>query len=176
MTIVELNEILKDFDDHTLSVTGGEPLQKVPFLKEWLPTIRPRFKILLETAGVHFNEFREIADLVDIVSMDLKLPSVTGMHPWWREHETFLRSARNKELYVKVVVSAETEEKDLIRGIELIASINRNIPFILQPATPFARFRSAPTLEQIAQWQALVGRNLPDVRVIPQVHKQMGIL
>ena len=176
ISVDQLNLILTDFEERTLSVTGGEPLQKVAFLKEWLPAARARFKILLETAGVHFNEFREIAEWVDIISMDFKLPSSTGMHPWWREHEAFLKIAKDKDTYIKVVVTSETLEKDLLRGIELVASINPSIPFILQPASPFGRFRSSPTMDQVAQWQDLVQKTLNDVRVIPQMHKQLGIL
>lgn len=176
ISVDQLNEIVKDFDDKILSVTGGEPLQKASFLREWLPTVRPRFKVLLETAGIHFGEFREIIDWVDIVSMDFKLPSATGMHPWWREHEAFLKLAREKDIYVKVVVTSETEEKDLVRGIELLASINPAIPFILQPASPFGRFRAVPEMDQVAHWQDLAQKTLSHVRVIPQLHRQLGIL
>lgn len=171
-----LSRILEDFHEPVLSVTGGEPLQKAAFLKEWLPQVRPRFKILLETAGVHFNEMREIIDWVDIVSMDFKLPSVTGMHPWWREHEAFLKVVQGREIYVKAVVSGETEEKDVIRASELLSGINPKIPFVIQPAAAFARFRSLPTAEQMFHWQTLAEAKLLHVRVIPQVHKQMAVL
>lgn len=174
----QLNEILSGYSDRILVLTGGEPLQKAAFLKNWLPTARLKFRLLLETAGVHVSEFREIADWIDIVSMDFKLPSVTGMHPWWREHEAFLRMALDlsREVYVKAVVSSEMQEEDLLKGIDLIASLEPSIPLILQPASPFGRFRSAPTLEQLSRWQDLAAAKLQDVRVIPQLHKQLGIL
>ena len=62
LSVEQLNGILEEFQDSILSITGGEPLQKSPFLQEWLPALRPRWRILLETAGVHVAEFREIAD------------------------------------------------------------------------------------------------------------------
>lgn len=176
LSVEQLNALLSEFNDRTICVTGGEPLQKASFLGLWLPTIRPRFKILLETAGVHVNEFRELIDLIDIVSMDFKLPSATGMHPWWREHEAFLKAAQPKEVYVKAIVSAETKEEEILRGASLVASIDPAIPFILQPATPTDHFRSPPSIEQISQWQQLASSRLPDVRVIPQMHKQLGTL
>lgn len=176
LTVEQLNSLLEDFDDRILSVTGGEPLQKAAFLREWLPTLKPRFRVLLETAGVHAFEFREVADDVDIVSMDLKLPSSTGMKPWWREHESFLKAAAGKEIYVKVVVTSETTEEDVRRAMELVGSLNADIPFILQPASAFARFRAIPTIEQVAAWQTLAKSSLKDVRVIPQMHKHIGIL
>lgn len=176
LTPAQLNEVLADFTESVLSVTGGEPLQKAAFLKEWLPTVRPRFRVLLETAGVHSHEFREVADHVDIVAMDVKLPSSTGMHPWWREHEAFLKAALGKEIYVKVVVTSETTQDDLKRAMDLVASVDASIPFILQPASAFARFRAVPGIEQVAGWQTMAQQALKDVRVIPQLHKQLGVL
>lgn len=175
LTVPLLNEQIGEFGESVLAVTGGEPLQKAAFLREWLPTVRPRFRVLLETAGVHFSEFREISEHVDIVAMDVKLPSVTGMHPWWREHEAFLRAALGKELYVKAVVSSETSIDDLRRAVGLVASVEPSIPFILQPATAFARFRAVPAIEQVAEWQTIAQEELKDVRVIPQMHKQLGV-
>lgn len=176
LSVPQLNEILAGFDDPTLSVTGGEPLQKTAFLKEWLPTIHPRFRVLLETAGVHWQELAEVLEYIDIVSMDLKLPSSTGMRDYWKEHEAFLRMACVKEVYVKAVVTAQTTAEDIQKGRDLVSAVDPKIPFILQPATPFAHFRAAPTLQQMADWQRLVRQTLADVRIIPQVHKQLGIL
>lgn len=176
VSIGTLNSALQDFDERVLSVTGGEPLQKVPFLKNWLPTVRSRFRILLETAGIHFSQLSEIIELVDIISMDLKLPSATGMHPWWREHEAFLKVAKGKDIYVKTVISSETEEEHVLKAASLVSSIDPSIPFILQPASAFGRFRATPSFQQVAQWQILLQKSLRDVRVIPQMHKQMGIL
>lgn len=172
----QLNGILEEFRDTILSITGGEPLQKAPFLREWLPTTRTRWRVLLDTAGVHVAEFREIADLVDIVGVDFKLPSSTGMHPWWREHEAFLRASQGKEVYVKVVVTSETVEEDIRRGVGIVASINPSTPFILQPASPVGRFRAVPSVEQLASWQDIGREKLSDVRIIPQIHKQLGVL
>src|SRR3989338_83831 len=54
ITIKTLNEILASFEDRVMTLTGGEPLQKTSFLKDWLPTLNRTRRILLETAGVHF--------------------------------------------------------------------------------------------------------------------------
>lgn len=174
----QLTPLLADFEEKTLSLTGGEPLQKAAFLKEWLPQIKPRFRILLETAGVHVNELKEIISLVDIISMDIKLSSSTGMHPWWREHESFLKMAQenHKEVYVKVVVTSETTDENILKAVHLMSSMDPTIPFILQPATAFGRFKAVPSMDQVASWQAMVQKTLPGVRVIPQMHKQLGIL
>ncbi len=176
LTASQLTNLLSDFHENILVLTGGEPLQKSSFLKEWLPQVSPRFKILLETAGIHVNEFKDIAEWIDIVSMDLKLPSSTGMHPWWREHEAFLKAVQDKDVYVKIIVTSETTEEDMVKAVHLVKSINEKTPFIIQPASAFGRFRATPSLEQISHWQEMVLEKLEDVRVIPQMHKVLGIL
>ncbi|MBI3540604.1 MAG: 7-carboxy-7-deazaguanine synthase QueE [Deltaproteobacteria bacterium] len=178
LSVETLNQIIEEFNDEVISITGGEPLQKTPFLKEWLPTLHEKRTLLLETAGVHVSEFREIVNFITIVSMDFKLPSSTGMHPWWREHEAFLKIAKekNKEIYIKAVMTSETTGEDLEKAMGLINSIDPMIPLILQPATAFGRFREVPTVQQISQLLITAQKSLPNVRVIPQLHKQLGIL
>jgi 7-carboxy-7-deazaguanine synthase len=159
-----------------ISITGGEPLEKVAFLKEWLPTIKDRYQILLEAAGVHFNELKEVIDLIDIVSMDLKIPSATGMRAYWDEHKEFLEIAKEKEVYVKTVVSAETSDDEVEKAAMLIVESSPKIPLIIQPASAFAKFRSEPSLEQCAHWQQLASKKINDVRIVPQLHKALKIL
>ncbi len=174
ISVEALCELLTTFTDTTIAVTGGEPLQKLAFLQEWLPRVKDR-KILLETAGVHVPELKEIIRQVSTVSMDIKLPSSTGMHPWWREHEDFLKIARQKEVYVKVVVSQETEDRHLERACALVAGIDPKIPFLLQPASATAKFRAVPTAEQLSRWYDMAKTRLKEVRVLPQFHKLMGV-
>src|SRR3990167_5683093 len=38
--VEQLNGVLEDFHDTTISITGGEPLQKASFLREWLLTTK----------------------------------------------------------------------------------------------------------------------------------------
>ena len=174
VSVPALVEILQPFAEGTIAVTGGEPLQKVPFLKEWLPLVKGK-KILLETAGVHTPELRELIGLVDIVSMDIKLSSSTGMHPWWREHDGFLQVARQKEVYVKIVVTGETEDRHIEKAAALVAAQDPKIQVILQPASPTAKFRALPSADQLGRWQAIATAVLSDVRVLPQIHKQLGV-
>lgn len=174
ISVPQLNQILSTFQDRTISITGGEPLQKPLFLQEWLPTLKTR--VLLETAGVHVAELKSIIDWVDIVSMDFKLPSVTGMKPYWDEHVAFLKIAQTKEVYVKIVVSSDTSEEDLQTTLEVIDSINAELPVILQPTTAFAQYRKDPSLENLIAWQSFFLKRLRNVRILPQLHRQWGLL
>lgn len=177
LAISELNNIIAGFAGmKTIAVTGGEPLESGDFIRAWLPTLEGSYRILLETAGIHYQELMEVLPYVDVISMDIKLPSVTGMRAYWPEHREFLARAGDKELYVKVVVSAETMETDIDRAIELVAVRSDPIPFIIQPATPFAQFRAEPSTVQLNDWRRRAQARLGDVRVIPQLHKRLRLL
>ena len=155
----------------TISVTGGEPLLHASFLMEWLPTVRPLFNIYLETSGLHPDAMVHVRDLVDIVSIDVKLPSATGLRPFWEEHRKFLQATRGKTYYIKAVVTNDTSEEDLLTSCELIASHDRSTLLVIQPASgPFA-----PQSSLLMHFQDLALGILDDVRVIPQVHKILNI-
>ncbi|MEK7713780.1 MAG: hypothetical protein AAB302_03470, partial [Deltaproteobacteria bacterium] len=157
---------------HSISLTGGEPLEQVSFLKEWLPELRKssNLKIYLETNGLLPAHLSEVIDLVDIIGMDIKLPSVAGVKPFWDLHRDFLKTASKREVFVKVVVDSMVAEDELILAAELVYSVDVNIPFIIQPRTPIDMDAGS-----LLRLQEIVTRKLLDVRVIPQVHKFLNL-
>ncbi|MFH1386101.1 MAG: 7-carboxy-7-deazaguanine synthase QueE [bacterium] len=161
---------------HSISLTGGEPLLQVEFLKSFIPLLKEQLKlpIYLETNGTLPDHLTEIIELVDIISMDIKLPSATGLSPYWKEHRRFLETAYLKEVFVKIVFTKETTMKDLEEGVKIIAEVDENIPLILQPATAH-RHVKPPEAVKILAFQALAKRKLKQVRVIPQIHKLLGL-
>jgi len=171
-----LTEILTGFDGDTVSITGGEPLQHSSFLAEWLPALHGKVRILLETNGVLTQELTRVLSWVDIISMDIKLPSATGMRPYWEEHQSFLQVAQAKELYVKVVVTADTPREEIRQAVDLVQKQSPKIPFILQPVTPFGPVRESTGAQQLQEFYQFSCQFLQDVRVIPQVHAALGIL
>ena len=64
---------------HSISLTGGEPLLSIDFLKEFLPLIKPYCKIYLETNATSDKKLEQIKDYIDIISADIKLKSSTGL-------------------------------------------------------------------------------------------------
>jgi len=150
-----------------VSLTGGEPLLQAAFLHEWLPETRQRYGIYLETSGVHHAAMGPLAPLIDVVSMDIKLPSATGQGPRWDDHARFIAAASGCRLFVKVVVTRDTTPEDLREAALLVAKHDRSVPFIIQPASgPLASDGASLLLRQ-----SELLRFLEDVRVIPQVHK-----
>ncbi|HCU25377.1 MAG TPA: hypothetical protein DF383_10180 [Deltaproteobacteria bacterium] len=159
-----------------LSLTGGEPLQQAEFLQSWLPQVHGKFRILLESNGVLPQALVRVLDWVDIVSMDIKLPSVTGMRAYWKEHAEFLRLARRKEVYVKVVVGNPTDLNELKTAIAIVEAEAPQVPFILQPVTPFGQVRESILERNLEEMYDISKTRLADVRVIPQLHPRLGIL
>jgi len=154
-----------------VSLTGGEPLLHAVFLKEWLPSVRARFNIYLETSGIHHENMHDLADLVDVVSMDIKLPSSTGEHPRWEEHGKFMFAAAGPALFVKSVVTRTTSDDDVMAAARLLADYNRRLLFVIQPAGG----TFAPDPKDVLRFQQHALALLEDVRVLPQVHKVLGI-
>ncbi len=154
-----------------LSLTGGEPLLQKEFLLELLPDIGRTCTTYLETSGVHYDAMSELAAHVDVVSMDVKLPSATRQEGRWDDHRRFLEAAEGTDVFVKVVVTASTIPDDIIQAARLVADHDSSIPFILQPASG----SFAPSAEMLVLWQTIALGIIADVRVIPQMHKVLQV-
>jgi len=161
---------------HSISVTGGEPLLYPQVIKALAPLRnKTGVKLYLETNGTLPLALQSVINVVDIVSMDFKLPSIMGGKEYWQEHAAFLRIATTRTAFVKIVISGETTQAEIDQAIELIATIDARTPLILQPVTAVHGVRSVDPAKALL-WQEQALRHLQDVRVIPQTHKIMGQL
>lgn len=157
---------------HSVSFTGGEPLCQVEAIKALVPLITGR--VFLETNGTLVTELSAVLPYIDMISMDIKLPSTCGQE-LWKEHEKFLQLANTRTVFVKVVVTDKTSDTEFKQAIQLIARVNPEIPLIIQPVTPINDCKGVGPERVLAmQEQALT--LLTDVRVIPQTHKFIGQL
>ncbi|MDS3859738.1 7-carboxy-7-deazaguanine synthase QueE [Thermosynechococcaceae cyanobacterium BACA0444] len=160
----------------SISLTGGEPLLALEFLQEFLPILKQctSLPIYLESGGHHPQALGQLLPYLDSIGMDIKLPSVSG-ESHWPAHRAFLQAchAANKDVFCKVIISAQTTTQDLNQAGALVAAINPDIPLILQPITPIGtgRLTHPPTPAQVLAWQGLLKQYLSQVRVIPQTHK-----
>jgi 7-carboxy-7-deazaguanine synthase len=162
---------------HSISLTGGEPLVYTEFLGEFLPILkRTKLKSYLETNGTLPNELAKIIEYVDIVAMDFKLPSSTGGRAYWKEHLEFLKIAVSKKVLVKAVVTTDTKKSDIEEAVSLIRSVNKKIPFIMQPATPVKEFDRAVGENRLLEFLGIALKNdVENSRVMPQMHKILGV-
>lgn len=167
----------------SISVTGGEPLLHAKFLSKFLPQVRLNtgLPIYLESGGHRPEQLATILPYLDSVGMDFKLPSVSGEN-CWQEHQNFLQLCYEApiEFFVKIIISQDTDPKELKHSAELVAGINPTIPVFLQPVTPLNSTEQfsdltvlAPTPKQVIDWQALMKNFLKSVRVVPQTHKML---
>ncbi|MBU4376927.1 MAG: 7-carboxy-7-deazaguanine synthase QueE [Candidatus Omnitrophica bacterium] len=163
-------------EHHAVSLTGGEPLLHTAFLKELLPKLkRAGFKIYLETNGTLYKELKQLIKYIDFVAMDFKLPSSTAMAPLWRLHKEFLKIASKKKVFVKAVVTNKTHLADVLEAGRIIEKISKDIIFILQPATPVSTRDKEVSHRKLSEYRHISAERLTNVRVIPQMHKIMGI-
>ena len=169
-----LNQFLSELPHQAISLTGGEPLLHAGFLQELLPMLHA--KVMLETNGTLPERLAEILPLVDIISMDIKLPQNTGAEMWEKHHE-FLRLAvaNRKDVYVKLVLPGDLIEEDFQRSVDMIAGVAADTLLVLQPVTPM---NGVPPIEpgRVLELQQIALERLADVRVIPQTHRMMDQL
>ncbi|MBI5700978.1 7-carboxy-7-deazaguanine synthase QueE [Candidatus Saganbacteria bacterium] len=162
---------------HSVCITGGEPLLQVDFLKEFLPELKKLgIKIFLETNGTLPKHLEEVIDIIDIVSMDMKVPSATGGDFYLKEHKEFLETAYTKEVYVKTVVSEKTTVKEIEEISKLISSVDPAIPLVIQPVSQSREKKHTANMQLLFALQIVAKKDLINVRVIPQIHKILGAL
>lgn len=161
---------------HSASFTGGEPLLYADALAEWFPVIRKSLPIHLETNGTMHIALRAVKHCVDYISMDMKLPSTAGCtEQLWDLHALFLNEAQGTNVSVKVVVGDVTPTSEIQRVCDVIASVDASLPLFLQPLS-LPDGTVGITAAHILRLQELASSRLPDVRVIPQMHKMLGAL
>ncbi len=155
------------------SLTGGEPLAQADFIAQLLEAGGLPRPVILETAGMMPKALEKVVEAVDVVSMDLKLPSNTGETAFWDLHREFLAASRGK-VYVKVLVDASSSRNDLIGAADLVRDVAPETPVFIQPITA----ESSTILVgegDLSNVYKIFRNRVEDVRVVPQTHKMLGV-
>lgn len=168
--IQAIGSIKKNF--HSISITGGEPLLQVEFLEKFFSFYKKGSKLYLETNGTLPEALERVISYLDIIAMDIKLPSATNLGSHWEEHRRFLLIAWDRQVFVKTVVNKNASLKDLQQAVEIILSVDPTLPLILQPASEEI---DSELLEKLFSFQEEANKSLLNVRIIPQVHKFLPI-
>jgi organic radical activating enzyme len=169
-----------------VSLTGGEPLLQPAAVAALARGLRGRGpRILLETHGAAPDALEQVIDTIDVVSMDWKLasdvrrasdPGRGPVEPFHDAHERFLRIARRApEVVVKLVLTPASEDEEIDEAAARIAAAHPEATLVLQPVTPFGGVRAAPSAERLLEVFLRLSKALPDVRMIPQTHRQIGM-
>ena len=104
--------------------------------------------------------------------MDIKLPSSTGLGAYWKAHADFLKKAVRKKVFVKVVITNKTSLSDIRKAISIVRGVNKDIFFILQPVTKNNKIQK---IKSAGVFLDAANSTLNNVRIIPQVHKMLGL-
>ncbi|MDQ7778839.1 MAG: 7-carboxy-7-deazaguanine synthase QueE [Planctomycetota bacterium] len=159
-----------------VSLTGGEPLMHVDFLSRLLPALRARgVKTYLDTNGTLPDAMRRLAKMVDVAAVDIKLPSSTKSPAGWKTAAAFARAVgRIPEKFAKVVLTDCVNADELGRLARLLEKTGVYKSIVLQPVTSSRRGVRPPSVRQLNQAAAALAGVVPEVRVIPQVHRLAG--
>ncbi len=155
-----------------VSLTGGEPLVHADFIR----TLEPEYPLYLETNAGFPRKAKELRDKISIASCDIKLPEHDSTDHYAEllknELETISIFNETSTTFVKVIILPETTTQSIAFAVDGIESIDPSIPFILQPVTSDRKVSTGRLLELMD----FSGKKLKDVRVIPQMHRMMGLL
>lgn len=154
---------------HSISLTGGEPLLEAEFLKEFLPLVRPLGRIYLETNATLPKQFEEIKELVDIVSADIKLESAAGVKAC--RHDEFFAACAGKDLFAKIVFDSSITDEEISTTAALAKKYG--LELVLSPV--MLGDKMSVTSEFISTVLDKYLKHYDRVRVIPQVHKFIGV-
>lgn len=175
----ELKKHVEDFNlktVHSISLTGGEPLLSADFLLEFIPLIKENFKgkIYLETNSTLKENLEKVIGLVDIISADIKLPSASGLENSFAVHDEFFKVAKkyDKEIFAKIVFDDNILDNEISNCLKLAEKYN--LPLILQPKT--VDDKVSTNKEKIFEVFNKFLATQPNTRIIPQVHKFLGVI
>jgi organic radical activating enzyme len=178
----------------TVSLTGGEPLLWPGFVRELGAFLGER-RVHLETAGAHPEALAEVLDSVDHVSLDLKCPAdldapvpldaraATGSvaegapssaREWAEVRARVLALVRERDACGKLILAAGRGERDYAPILDDVAALAPELALFVQPVTPVNGVAAPSPAEIAAVVELALERNL-SVRVVPQVHRLLGI-
>jgi organic radical activating enzyme len=149
----------------SVSFTGGEPLLYADFILELLQKyIKNKFSVYMETNGSLSQQIKKVYKYCDVVSMDIKFQSACNKD-LFKEHKNFLEVCK-KKVFVKTVITKDTQEKEFVKAVNLISKISKNIPLIIQPAS-----FDKDTNRKVVKFYSVAISKIKDVRILPQLHK-----
>lgn len=182
MTLGEVMAEVRRLDEEEgphsyVSLTGGEPLLYLPFLKPLMAHLKADgFKTYLETSGVLHRALEEVIGWCDCIAMDMKPSSVTKEKNFFEEHEQFLKTALSKETFVKMVLSKEIDVAEFDRLVDVIAKVAPETPLVLQPISTEIEGHDDPDLMALlGVLQQQASRQLSRVSIVPRFHRILKI-
>ncbi len=155
---------------HSVSVTGGEPLEQPEFTSELMKGLKKAgYTNYLETNGALPGVLKKLLKYADIISADIKLSSATGRKPALKAHREFFKLS-GKKTFAKIVVTGRTSGRELEAALRMLRGIVPGITACIQP-DPALGINGV-----LRKFGTVLEKGiLKDLRVTPQVHKIAGL-
>lgn len=190
--IQEVIQLEKEEGPHSyVSLTGGEPLLYRTFLEPLLLRVKALgFRTYLETNGILWQALESVVGWCDVIAMDLKPSSVTKEKSFLEEHYRFLEMAKAKEIFIKIVLSKEIDLQEFQTFIRMVEEVAPKTPVVLQPVTPpsvvagmvspwgsegLDGHEDPELMLLLGELQRSASRLIPDVRIVPRLHRILKI-
>ena len=159
-----------------ISLTGGEPLLQASYAREVLRCLgTPCPPVMLETSALHPELLPTLLSLVQVVSADIKLRSTRVPKADEAKAIEFIRLASSKvKTWVKVPVDATVTTTELRRVLTMLAHAAPNVEVTIQPIEFDDRRRMLSSQELLKLFKVVLEVR-PNARLIPQVHKYLGV-
>jgi 7-carboxy-7-deazaguanine synthase len=176
--------IIKELRPFTYKVnfTGGEPLLQTEAVIELADFIRKHtnLKTYMESSCFDSELFSKVLPYIDICKVEFKTDDSKVVED--EEYDNLISNEikclelaveSNKATYIKIVVTNSTNLgsfKNLVYNISKKIKPSDILGFIIQPSFGIDQ----PTVNKLLDTYDIVQPMFPDVRIIPQLHKEIG--
>jgi 7-carboxy-7-deazaguanine synthase len=166
---------------YKVNFTGGEPLLQYRAVIELAKFVKEKgVRTYIESSCFDSNRFEKVLPHVDFCKIEFKMKDSKVIDP--AHYDNLLENEKeclnlaidnHKVTYIKIVV---TRSSSLQEFEELVESQLKNVKavdlagFIIQPSYGM----DDPTVERLLDFYDAVYPLYPDVRIIPQLHKEIG--
>lgn len=167
---------------YKVNFTGGDPLVQYEAVAELAKHVQTKkIPTYLESSCFDSKKFVHVLPYIDYVKIEFKTEDSEFVDS--KHYSTLFESAleclrtaiaSKKPTYIKIVVSAKTEPKsfeDMVKRIFKIVNPKDLKGFIIQPTYGIAE----PNLQKLFSFYDVVYPYYKEVRVVPQLHKLIGV-
>jgi 7-carboxy-7-deazaguanine synthase len=176
--------IIKELQPFTYKVnfTGGEPLLQTEAVIELADFIKKHtnLKTYMESSCFDSELFSKVLPYIDICKVEFKTDDSKVVED--EEYDNLISNEikclelaveSNKATYIKIVVTNSTNLesfKNLVYNISKKIKPSDILGFIIQPSFGIDQ----PTVNKLLDTYDIVQPMFPEVRIIPQLHKEIG--
>jgi organic radical activating enzyme len=176
--------IIRELQPFTYKVnfTGGEPLLQSDAVIELADFIKKQtnLKTYIESSCFDSELFSKVLPFIDICKIEFKTDDSKVVEN--EEYDNLLLNEikclelaveSNKTTYIKIVVTNSTDLesfKNLVYNISKKIKPSNIVGFIIQPSHGVDQ----PTVNKLLDTYDIVQPMFPEVRIIPQLHKEIG--